>query len=172
MRWDLDYFSTQNLVPTIYLVKLQKLFLIFIYRKKNDKKSFLRHQINDIRFFFLDIRSMLTKHKVFRFEKLSMRSGHDAVHRSRFKIHARPWSHICPCWSRCWCTPAEGIWDPYQCSYTEKTILPLPFTLNGIGSWWQFSFRFWIKWNSIWFKIERKTVTMILTHSMWKVLEV
>ena len=26
--------------------------------------------------------------------------------------------------------------------YTEKTIFPFPFTLNGIWSWWQFSFRF------------------------------
>ena len=29
--------------------------------------------------------------------------------------------------------------------YTEKTIFPFPFTLNGILSWWQFSFRFWTK---------------------------
>ena len=43
--------------------------------------------------------------------------------------------------------------------HTEKTILPIPFTLNGIWSWWQFSFRFWIKWNSIWFrKLKWKTV--------------
>ena len=26
--------------------------------------------------------------------------------------------------------------------YTEKTIFPFPFTLNGIWSWWQFFFRF------------------------------
>ena len=26
--------------------------------------------------------------------------------------------------------------------YIEKTIFPFPFTLNGIWSWWQFSFRF------------------------------
>ena len=26
--------------------------------------------------------------------------------------------------------------------YTEKTIFPFPFTLNGIWSWWQFSFQF------------------------------
>ena len=30
---------------------------------------------------------------------------------------------------------------------TEKTILLSPFTVNGIRSWWQFSFRFWTKWN-------------------------
>ena len=46
---------------------------------------------------------------------------------------------------------------------TGKTILPFPFKLNGIWSWWQFSCRFseqngilfgsifWTKWNSIWF---------------------
>ena len=39
--------------------------------------------------------------------------------------------------------------------YTEKTIFPFSFTLNGIWSWRQFTFRFWTKWISIWFKIER-----------------
>ena len=29
--------------------------------------------------------------------------------------------------------------------YTEKTIFPIPITLNGIWSWWRFSFRFWTK---------------------------
>ena len=47
-------------------------------------------------------------------------------------------------------------------AYTEKTIFPFPFTLNGIWSGWQFSFRFKTKWNSIWFKIERQTVTTII----------
>ena len=36
--------------------------------------------------------------------------------------------------------------------YTEKTMLPFPFILNGIWSWWQFSFRFLTKWKSIWFR--------------------
>ena len=36
--------------------------------------------------------------------------------------------------------------------YIEKTIFPIPLILNGIWSWWQFSFRFWTKWNSIWFR--------------------
>ena len=36
---------------------------------------------------------------------------------------------------------------------TEKTIFPFPFTLNGIWSWWQFSFRFLNKWNYIRCKI-------------------
>ena len=40
--------------------------------------------------------------------------------------------------------------------YTEKTIFPFPFTLNGTWSWWQFSFRFWIKWKSIWLKSKGK----------------
>ena len=52
-----------------------------------------------------------------------------------------------------------------------KTIFPFPFKLNGIWSWWQFSFRFWTKWISIWFKIERKTVTTIVSHSIWKEIE-
>ena len=56
--------------------------------------------------------------------------------------------------------------------YTEKTIFPFPFPLNGIWSWWQFSFRFWTKWNSIWLKIEWKTVTTIISHSMWKEMEI
>ena len=42
-------------------------------------------------------------------------------------------------------------------SYTEKTSIPFPFTLNGIWSLWQFSFLFWTKWNSIWVKIERNS---------------
>jgi len=33
------------------------------------------------------------------------------------------------------------------------------------------SFRFWTKWNSIWFKIERQTLTTIMPHSMWKEIE-
>ena len=56
--------------------------------------------------------------------------------------------------------------------YTEKTIFPFSFTLNGIWSWWQFSFRFWTKCNSIWFKIEKKTVTTIISHSFWKEMEI
>ena len=51
--------------------------------------------------------------------------------------------------------------------YTEKTILPIPFTLNGIWSWWQLSFRFWTKWNFVWFKIER-----IISYSMWKDMDI
>ena len=37
-----------------------------------------------------------------------------------------------------------------------------PIKLNNIWSWWQFSFLFWAEWNSIWFKIERKTVITII----------
>ena len=53
---------------------------------------------------------------------------------------------------------------------TEKTFFTLK--LNGIWSWWQFSFRFWTKLNSIWFKIERKTVITIISHSIWKEMEI
>ena len=58
--------------------------------------------------------------------------------------------------------------NSWRNSYTVKTMFPFPFKLNGIWSWWQFSFRFWTKWNSIWFKIERKPVTTIISHSIWK----
>ena len=61
--------------------------------------------------------------------------------------------------------------EPSEC-HTDKIIFPFPFTLNGIWSWWQFSFRFWTKWNSIWLRIERKTVTTIISHSMWKEMEI
>ena len=54
---------------------------------------------------------------------------------------------------------------------TEKSIFPIPFKLNGIWSWWLFAFQFWTKWNSIWLKIERKTVTTIISHSIWKEME-
>ena len=57
------------------------------------------------------------------------------------------------------CIYVTWYWD----SYTEKTIFLFPFTLNGIWSWWQFPFRCWTKWNSIWLKIKRKTVTTIIT---------
>ena len=56
--------------------------------------------------------------------------------------------------------------------YTEKTRIPFPFTLDGIWSWWQISFRFWTKWKSIWFKIERKTVTTIISHLIGKEMEI
>ena len=55
--------------------------------------------------------------------------------------------------------------------HTEKTMFPFPFTLNGIWSWWQFSFRFWTKWNSIWLRIEKKAVTTTISHSIWKEIE-
>ena len=60
--------------------------------------------------------------------------------------------------------------DSREC--TETTIFPFRFTLNGIWSWWQFSIRFWTKWNSICFKTERKTATMIIYHSMWNEMEI
>ena len=43
------------------------------------------------------------------------------------------------------------------------------FEPNGIL--FGFPFNFWTKWNSIWFKIERKTVTAMLFHSTLKELE-
>ena len=52
--------------------------------------------------------------------------------------------------------------------YTKKTIFSFPFKWNGIWSWWQFYFWFWTKLKSICFEIERKTVTTIISHSIWK----
>ena len=43
--------------------------------------------------------------------------------------------------------------------HSKKTLL-IRFKLKGMWSWWQFSFRLWTKQNSIWFKIERKTVSI------------
>ena len=38
---------------------------------------------------------------------------------------------------------ATAVWNTESLlSFTEKTIFPFPFTLNGIWSWWQFPFRF------------------------------
>ena len=60
--------------------------------------------------------------------------------------HYRNGIHICICI------------NIYIHIYTEKTIFSFPFTVNRIWSWGQFSFRFLTKLNSVWFKIERKTV--------------
>ena len=60
----------------------------------------------------------------------------------------------------------------FPMTFTKKIMFLSAFTLNGIWSWWQFSFRFWTKWNSIWFKIKRKTVPTIISHSMWKEMEI
>ena len=53
--------------------------------------------------------------------------------------------------------------------YTEKTIFPYPFTVNGIWSWWQFL-------NQMEFPLEilfgSKTVTTIISHSLWKEMEI
>ena len=43
--------------------------------------------------------------------------------------------------------------------YTEKTIFPFPFTVNGIWSWWQFL-------NQMEFPFGSKTITTIISHSL------
>ena len=43
-----------------------------------------------------------------------------------------------------------GIGTTFR-TWLGKTIFPFPSRLNGILLGWQFSFRFWTKWNSIWF---------------------
>ena len=68
--------------------------------------------------------------------------------------------------------PGGWAWQECIWSHTEKTIFPFPFTSNGMWSWWQFSFRFWTKWNSIWFRIVKKTVATIIFHSISKDTEI
>ena len=59
------------------------------------------------------------------------------------------------------------------CMCTEKTIFPFDLKLNGIWSWWQFSFRL-SEPNEFPFslKIERKTVTTTISHSILKEMEI
>ena len=57
-------------------------------------------------------------------------------------------------------------------SVPHTNRFPFPCKSNGIWSWRQFSFRFWAKLVSIWFKIERKTVSAIIFHSILKWLEI
>ena len=50
-------------------------------------------------------------------------------------------------------------------TYTEKIISPFSFTVNGIWSWWQFL-------NQMKFIFGSKTVTAIISHSLWKAMEI
>ena len=70
-----------------------------------------------------------------------------------------------------WCRQSL-LSTPGVCSlpYTEQTIFPFPFKLNRIWSWWPFSFQLWTKWNSIQFKIKKKTVSTITCLLIWKTL--
>ena len=67
-----------------------------------------------------------------------------------------------------WCTTeycCDWTHEPHDREptlFTEKARIPFPFTLNGIWSWWQFSFRS---------KKSKKTVSTIISHSMWKEME-
>ena len=64
--------------------------------------------------------------------------------------------------------PESHLDDKFSIANSECTEIArilFPFKLNGIWSWWQFSFRYWTKWNSIWFKIKTKTVSKIVSHS-------
>ena len=54
----------------------------------------------------------------------------------------------------------------------RKTEKQFPLKLNGIWSWWQFSFRFWNKWDSIWLRIVKKQVTTIIFLGQQKVVVV
>ena len=64
------------------------------------------------------------------------------------------------------CTSLNGVTVAITATlHWQNCFLRLfAFTFNGIWSWGEFSFRFWTKWNSIWFKIVRKTVTTIISH--------
>ena len=69
-------------------------------------------------------------------------------------------------------SPLQVSIDLGQKSYTEETTFPIPFTSNGTCQQRQHHPRLWTKKNSICFKIERKTVTMITSHSPWKETEI
>ena len=49
--------------------------------------------------------------------------------------------------------------------YTEKTIFPFLFAVNEIWSWWQFL-------NPMEIPFSSKTVTTIISHSLWKEIEI
>ena len=53
----------------------------------------------------------------------------------------------------------------------QRNRFPFFFKLNGIWSWWQFSFRFWTKKKSICNKMKRNTSTTIISHWIWKKME-
>ena len=59
-------------------------------------------------------------------------------------------------------------------STLRKLYPPIPFTLNGIWSWFD-SFFLWFSESSgipFVFKIERKTVVTIISHSIWEEMEI
>ena len=55
-----------------------------------------------------------------------------------------PWCRETPV-SRTAISLSVTIFPVQQSFYTEKTMFPFPFTLNGIWSWWRFSIQFWTK---------------------------
>ena len=59
--------------------------------------------------------------------------------------------------------PSEKL-TPLGMMCTEKTLFPIPFIVNGIWSWWQFLKQMEIAFGS-------KTVTTIISHSLWKEME-
>ena len=66
-------------------------------------------------------------------------------------------------------------WNLYRRTYiTVKIIFPFPFILNGIWIMIMVTVRFHSVRidSSIRFKIERKTVTTIISHSIWKDMEI
>ena len=58
------------------------------------------------------------------------------------------WAQICSKWMINLKIHSDSVWctEKPKCmcmaAHTEKTIFQFPFKLNGIWSWWQFSFRF------------------------------
>ena len=56
-----------------------------------------------------------------------------------------------------------GCGDSFPFGFEPNGI---PFSSKSKGK------RFWTKLNSIWFKIERKTVTTTISHSIWKEMEI
>ena len=71
----------------------------------------------------------------------------------------------------CWLHITTDFRIHIQQEYTQKNIISFSFKLNEIWSKWQFSFGFRTKLNYICFQIKRKTVTRIISHSIWRVME-
>ena len=116
-------------------------------------------------------RSSLTGRKIIILFSFSLRRAlHSLLPKGVPVLLPEPCSDLAG-WRACGCLRGFGHLSWWEIVYTEKTRILFPFKLNGIWLWWQFSFQFWAKWNSIWFKIERKTVTTIISHSIWKEIE-
>ena len=63
------------------------------------------------------------------------------------------------------------LWT-YLERYTHKNRFLFPFKLNEMCSGWQFSIRFYAKWNSIWLAFKKKNITTITFHWSYQRAEI